>query len=230
MNKRTVVITGANGNLGSVVVETFLGKGYKVIATVFPSASTHSISHPDLEVHAVDLSKEGDTEKFVEEVLAEHTCIDAVLMLAGGFAMGNIANTTAKELQQQLTLNFQTAFNIAGPIFRSMKQKGYGRLIFIGSRAALHAGEGKDLLAYGLSKSLLFKFASYLNEEAKGTNVVASVVVPGVIDTAANRSAMPDIDPAGWVKPEELASLFDFICSDKSLALREPVLKMYGSA
>jgi NAD(P)-dependent dehydrogenase (short-subunit alcohol dehydrogenase family) len=106
----------------------------------------------------------------------------------------------------------------------------YGRLVFIGARPALKASQGKGLIAYALSKSLLFKVAELLNEEGKNKNVVASVVVPSTIDTPANRASMPDADPNNWVKPEEIADVLELICSDKGNVLREPVYKVYGNS
>jgi len=98
------------------------------------------------------------------------------------------------------------------------------------SRPALKASQGKNLIAYALSKSLLFKLAELLNEEAKGENVVVSVVVPSTIDTAINRKAMPDTNPAKWVKPEQLADILEFICSDKGFPIREAIYKVYNDA
>ena len=80
-----------------------------------------------------------------------------------------------------------------------MLVNGSGRLVFIGSRPAFEATQGKNLIAYGLSKSLLFTLAEYLNEEARGKNVTATVVVPSTLDTPMNRKSMPETDPAVWV-------------------------------
>jgi len=86
------------------------------------------------------------------------------------------------------------------------------------------------LIAYSLSKSLLFKLAEYVNEEAKGKNVTATVVVPSTIDTAPNRKSMPNANPDNWVKPEALAEILEFIVSEKGTPLRETVLKVYNNA
>ena len=105
-----------------------------------------------------------------------------------------------------------------------------GRLIFIGARPALVASQGKNLIAYGLSKSLLFKLAEYLNAEAKGKNVTATVVALSTLDTGQNRKSMPDANPDNWVKPEAAAEILEFICSDKGSPFRETVLKVYNNA
>jgi NAD(P)-dependent dehydrogenase (short-subunit alcohol dehydrogenase family) len=111
-----------------------------------------------------------------------------------------------------------------------MMEQGYGRLVFVGARPALVAAQGKGLIAYGLSKSLLFKLAEYLNAEAKGKNVVCSVIVPSTIDTSINRQSMPEANPDNWVKAEQIADVLEFICSDKGMPVREPVYKIYNNA
>jgi len=102
-------------------------------------------------------------------------------------------------------------------------------LVYIGARPAIEPAQGKNLVAYGLSKSLLFKLAEYLNEEAKGKNVTATVVAPSTLDTPLNRKTMPDTDPAIWVKPAALAEILEFVVSEKSSVLRESVLKVYNN-
>jgi NAD(P)-dependent dehydrogenase (short-subunit alcohol dehydrogenase family) len=111
-----------------------------------------------------------------------------------------------------------------------MLENNSGRLVFIGSRPALEAKYGKNLIAYGLSKSLLFKLAEYINEEAKGKNVTATVIAPSTLDTPQNRQSMPDVNPNIWVQPEALAEILEFIVSEKALPLREPIFKVYNNA
>jgi len=94
----------------------------------------------------------------------------------------------------------------------------------------LNAAQGKGLIAYGLSKSLLFKLAEFLNEDAKGKNVTVTVVAPSTLDTPLNRQSMPDVNPGISVKPSALAEILEFIVSDKSSVLRETVLKVYNNA
>ena len=151
-------------------------------------------------------------------------------MLAGGFAMGNINDTDGNAFKKMLAINFETAYYLARPLFQHMLQNGYGRLVFIGSRPALNAAEGKSKLGYALSKSLLFKLAELLNAEAKGKNVVASIIAPSTIDTAENRESMPDAKFDNWVKAEEIADVLEMICSEKGNAMREVILKMYNNA
>jgi len=228
---KIILITGANGNLGAATVKKFLDEGYKVIAV--DHSGTHlgfAASHDDFELRSVDLADEEAVETFLQEVIELYGRIDGALLLAGGFAMGDINATDGAALKKMYSLNFETVYFAARILFQHMLQNGYGRLVFMGARPALKPEQGKGALAYSLSKSLLFELAGLLNATAKGKNVVTSVVAPSTIDTAVNRESMPDADPAAWVQPAQIASLLEFICSEKGDALRDPVYKIYNNA
>jgi len=203
---KTVIITGANGNLGTAVTKEFIDKNYRVIATIANENSKKDfVTHPNLDISVVNLTDEKETSSFVENVIQKYARIDAALLLVGGFAMGGIENTTGGDLRKQIALNFETAFYVTKPLFGHMVNNKKGNIVFIGARPALNPAQGKDLIAYGLSKSLLFKLAEYLNEAARGLNVSVSVVVPSTLDTPLNRKEMPEVNPDIWVKPGEIA-------------------------
>ena len=228
---KTIIITGANGNLGTAVTNHLLKEGYNIVATVHSEEARKDLPKSEnLQVEVVNLTNEEETAAFIERAIHAHGQIDAALLLVGGFAMGNVEVTTGADIKKQLSLNFDTAYYVARPLFQHMKGNGQGRIVFIGSRPALEATAGKDLVAYGLSKSLLFKLADYLNADAKGTNVTATVIVPSTLDTALNRKSMPDANPDNWVKPEALAAVLEFVVSDKAGPLRETVLKVYNNS
>jgi len=228
---KVVIITGANGNLGTATVKKFLGEGYYVVAV--DGKSNHlefALGNAAFEFHSVNLTSETETGSFVQSVIEKHGKVHAAMLLVGGFAMGNIEATSGTDIHKMYSLNFETAYFVARPLLAHMKANGYGRLVFIGARPALKPGGGKNMVAYSLTKSLLFNLADLINAETKGTNVVASVVAPSTIDTAINRESMPDADPNNWVKPEQIADVLEFICSDKGLPLRESVYKIYNNA
>ncbi|MBD0277828.1 MAG: SDR family NAD(P)-dependent oxidoreductase [Flavisolibacter sp.] len=228
---KTVIITGANGNLGLAVTHTFLNKNYKVVATVINDEAKNDFApHENLHVEVVNLMDETEAEAFVQKTIEIHKTIDGALLLVGGFAMGGIAATKMEDIKKQIALNFETAYNVCRPLYQHMLENNSGRIVFIGARPALKATQGKNLIAYGLSKSLLFKLAEYLNEEAKGRNVTVTVVAPSTLDTPLNRESMPDANPDNWVKPEALAEILEFVVSEKGTPLREMVLKVYNNA
>ena len=181
---KTVLITGASGSLGTAVTRHFLDKGYQVIATVHKDLeSPLPGGHANLEVKTVNLADEAETGTFIQSSIRSNGKIDAALLLAGGYAMGTIAATKAEDLKKQISLNFETAYHVARPLLEHMLENNGGRMVFIGGRPALHPPAGKTSVAYGLSKSLLFKLAEFINEEGKGKNVMAAVVVTSTLDT-----------------------------------------------
>jgi len=231
MANKTAIVTGASGNMGQAVVKKFLAEGYHVVGTIIPNDPVpFGIDDAKLEKVIVDLMNEDDSAKFVQSVIDKHGSVDAVVLTVGGFAMGKIADTKTADIHKQYKLNFETAYNVARPAFVQMMQQGSGRIFIIGSRPGISAKEGKGMVAYGLGKSLIFRLAELMNNEARGHNVVTSVVVPSTIDTPQNRKAMPDAKAENWVKPEEIADCIYFYCTDVAAVLREPVIKVYNNA
>jgi NAD(P)-dependent dehydrogenase (short-subunit alcohol dehydrogenase family) len=228
---KTAIVTGASGNMGQAVVKKFLAAGYNVVGTIIPNDPVaFETDDVKLEKVVVDLMSEDDSDKFVQNVIAKYGGIDVAVLTVGGFAMGKIADTKTADIHKQYKLNFETAYNVARPVFAQMIQQGSGRIFMIGSKPGLSAKDGKGMIAYGLGKSLIFRMAELMNDEAKGQNVVTGVVVPGTIDTPQNRKAMPDADFDNWVKPEAIADAIYFYCTDVAAVLREPVIKIYNNA
>jgi NAD(P)-dependent dehydrogenase (short-subunit alcohol dehydrogenase family) len=231
MNRKVAIVTGASGNLGQAVIKKFLAEGYSVTGTVIPDDPVPlEIRDAAFEKKTVDLLNEREAAQFVESVIQMHGRINAAILTVGGFAMGKIADTRSADILKQYRLNFETAYHAACPVFIQMLKQGSGRIFLIGSRPGLDMHHSKGMVAYGLSKSLLFRLAEMLNDEAKGTDVVTSVVVPSTLDTPQNRQAMPDADFSKWVKPEAVADVIFFYCSDAATILREPVIKVYGNS
>ncbi|ELR67989.1 oxidoreductase, short chain dehydrogenase/reductase family [Fulvivirga imtechensis AK7] len=226
--KKIAIITGASGNLGKACVSAFLDEDYDVIATVPPQESL-GYNVPDrVIVKEVDLTNEGDVSRFIADQALQRS-IDCALLLVGGFAMGNINDTSNAQLQKMFSLNFFTAYHCARPLFQKMQEQPTGgRIVIIGSKPALNPKEGKNAVAYALSKSLLFDLANILNAESSEGKVVTHVIAPSVIDTPPNREAMPTADFNAWVTPEAIASNILWLCSEKGASVRGGVFKLYG--
>ena len=226
---KTAIVTGASGNLGQAVVKKFIDEGYNVIGTIIPNDPTPMDFPTDrFEKSVVDLMNEEDSQKFVASVISKYGSVDAAVLTVGGFAMGKIADTSTGDIMKQYKLNFETAYNVARPLFVQMMKQNSGRIFIVGSRPGMDAKNGKGMVAYGMAKSLIFRLAELMNEEAKGHNVVTSVIVPSTIDTPQNRNSMPDANFKDWVKAEEIANTIYYYCTADAGSLREPVIKVYG--
>lgn len=229
--QRVVYVTGSSGNLGRAITLKFLKEGDKVIGTLLPEeVYTLPEEQKTLEIRHIDLLNEDETTAIIASDIREFGGIDIAILTAGGFAMGDLAKTGISDIHQQLRLNFETTYNAARPIFLEMLKKGRGRIFMTGSRPGLDMRNGKGMVSYSLTKSLVFRLAELMNEEAKGTDVVVTVLVPSIIDTPQNRKSMPDADFSTWMSPEDMAEIIFYYASPAASGLREPVLKMYHKA
>lgn len=233
MSKKTAIITGGSGNLGRAVVKKLLDSDYRVAVTLEPSSHVDEPfrnQSPQLDLYELDVTNEEKSANFVKHCMEKYGRIDVAVMLVGGFTLGAIADLNRASFETMLRLNFYSALAIAKPAFEVMRAQKGGRLIFIGARAGLDLKSGTYAVEYGLSKSLLFRLSELFNAEGNAEGVVSSVVVPSVIDTPANRGAMPNANFDDWVKPEVIAESVSFLCSDSGGALRDTILKVYHKA
>jgi Dehydrogenases with different specificities (related to short-chain alcohol dehydrogenases) len=226
--KKTIIITGASGNLGSIVAKRFLTANYRVWGTVHHASKEKQTDNDYTEV-VLDLSDENTTNEFVQQVVKKDGVVNVAVMAAGGYQQGALHETFKPDLLQQIDLNFITAYNIVRPIFEQMKKQKSGRLFLIGSKPGMEMQHAKSSIAYGLSKSLIFRLAELLNAEAGKDNIVTSVIVPGTIDTPENRKAMPGTDTSTWVTAAEIADIIYFYSSEAANSLRQPIIKAFNS-
>lgn len=224
---KTIIVTGATGNLGAAVVKKFVSEGYRVIGTITQRHQQTNLVLPEnVALKVVDLTNENATSAFVCDVIAHYGQIDVAVLTVGGFTMGSIQNTTAKDLLQQYQINFETTYNAARPIFCQMVQQKMGSIFLIGSRPGQHAANSKGMVGYSLSKSLVFRLAEMMNAEAAGSPVHTTVVVPGTIDTPQNREAMPGADKSQWVSPDAIALKIFTHATAKAQTNNEPLIQL----
>ena len=227
--KKHILITGASGNLGKSIVEELHQKGYPILATLGSERDLKTFEHlPNVKMQIVNVLDAENVNNFLVENEGFH--IQAAVLLVGGFAAGNIHETDLAMLEKMYQLNFVSAFNIVKPLMDYFEKRGGGQFIFVGSRPSLDVEEGKNLFAYSLSKSLVFKMAELVNATGKKHHITATVLVPSTIDTPQNRNAMPDADPSHWISPEDISKAVTFVLSDTGKTLRESVLKLYHKA
>ncbi|MGY6742188.1 MAG: SDR family NAD(P)-dependent oxidoreductase [Cecembia sp.] len=222
--ERNIIVTGAAGNLGRAVVSKFKREGYRVIALVEPE-SGDELEEAD-DVYEVDVTDEASVQDFAKEYQLQYGEVDAIGLLVGGFAMGDIENTGTEDLEKMIRLNFYSAFNMVKNFLPVMKKADFGNFLFVGARPALQPEDGKGVVAYALSKRMVEELANYVAEEAKGTRIRAHLFVPSIIDTPPNREAMPDSDFSLWVSPADIAEAMHYAVNNP--ALRNMTFKLYG--
>jgi NAD(P)-dependent dehydrogenase (short-subunit alcohol dehydrogenase family) len=176
----------------------------------------------------IDLSDETAVASFYASLPSD---LWASVHLAGGFAMGGLTETSLGDLRSQIDLNLVTTFlccREAVRCFRLRANGGGGRIVNVASRAALVASGGK--VAYSLSKAAVVSLTIGLAEELKREAIFVNAIAPGTIDTAQNRAAMPDMDPANMVPPADIASVILWLASPENSVASGAVIPVYGNS
>lgn len=168
---KTILVSGANGNLGKAVVQNFLKNNYTVIGLVHHQKD--EIKNENYNEFEVDLTDEAATAKTINAILEKHQDIAAAVLTTGGFTLGNIEKTGQKELQKQYALNFETAYFVTRSVLPNMKKNKKGKIFFIGSEPGMQTSKAKGVVAYALAKSQLFQLANILNSETEKTGIQA---------------------------------------------------------
>lgn len=204
---KTVLITGANGNLGHAAVSKFSGRGWKVIAVISHRASVEIFEGlNNVDVFKANALSEAEVLSTIESIIEKHTQIDAAVLTIGGYSGGSISETTTGQIQEMMQLNFYTAWHFTQSLFEKMASKQNGHLVLIGSQAGINLTEGTYAVAYSVAKTAVAKLAALISESGKKKNVVCTVITPATLDTPQNRKAMPDADFSRWQKPETVAA------------------------
>lgn len=221
---KTVLVSGATGALGESVTRALLAEGAQMagIARSWPKL-------PDDEFLPLvaDLTLDGAGESAVRWTLKRFGRLDAAIHLMGGFAGGkNVQETRIEDWDQMMNLNLRSAFLLFRAALPPLLENKSGRLIAVGSRAGATPMAG--LSAYGVSKAALHALVQTLAVENQHTGITANAVLPGTIDTPANRAAMPKADTSKWVTPASIAELIVWLASDASADVNGALIPIYG--
>ena len=228
MTQRVVLITGANGGAGRAITLAFLDAG-DTVAGVARKITAQDFNHANFVPIPADLIAPDGAGKAVAAAAALANRIDVVVHVMGGFEGGQpVWQTDDTAFERMLDVNFRSAVRIIRAAIPHMLGAAKGRVIAIGSRQAVEPAAMVG--AYNVSKAALVSLIRTLALELKGTAITANAILPGTIDTPANRAAMPDADPAQWVKPESIASLALWLASDPAAAVNGASIPIYGPA
>lgn len=215
MQGRVVLITGAKGGLGSFVTENFLAAGATVIGTS-RSIKQSDFANPQFTAMAVDFSDAAAVRGMVDQIISKFGKIDVLAHIMGGFAAGAVADPNDKIWAQMLELNLISAFHALRAVIPPMRKAKYGRIVAVGSLTATEAHAG--LGAYVVSKTAMATLVQTVALENADANITANVVLPGTMDTAANRASMPNADFSKWAQPNDVAKLI-LTLADESAGL-----------
>ena len=227
-NSRTALVTGGAGGLGATAVATFLAAGWRVVAPVRPG-SGGKVPHGAIVVSA-DLTNPDDARVAAAAAADDAQApLGAVLNLAGGYAQsGLIADTPIEDFESMFAVNLRPTYLTTAAALPHLVAAGGGSIVCVSSRAALAPFPGAS--GYVTSKAAVLAFAETVAVEYRKQNVRCNTVLPSVIDTPANRTAMPDADHSRWVTPAEIASVLLFLASAASAPTSGARIPVYGQA
>jgi NAD(P)-dependent dehydrogenase (short-subunit alcohol dehydrogenase family) len=224
MNGKVIVITGALGALGRVVVVEALARRARIASV--DHAPTQAPATADLfELGGIDLTDPAQARKAIEVAASHFGKLDALINIAGGFAFETVADGDPGSWKRMYALNVMTALNASRAAIPHLVASGSGRIVNVGAMGALQAGSGMG--AYAASKAGVHRLTEALAAELKG-KVTVNAVLPSIIDTAANRASMPKADFTNWVQPKELADVILFLASDAASAVTGALLPVNG--
>lgn len=225
-NHKIALVTGANGGLGTSITKALLNAGIHVVGMSRKIQQT-DFDHPSFTALPAEISADG-SRSVVSDIVGRFGKLDMVVHTVGGFAGGQtIAETDDTTFQRMMDLNLNSAFYILRAALPAMRKTGGGRIVAIGSRAALEPGVGVG--AYSASKAALVSLIRTVALENKDVGITANVILPGTMDTPANRIALPGADISKWVQPSNVAALVAWLVSDAGKDLNGAVIPVYGN-
>ena len=231
-----VVVTGGTGALGTAVVTALRHAGAVCHVTNLIAAELDNFAHKnDAGVHVssgVDLADEAAVGRFY----AGLPPLWASIHLAGGFAMAPVAEISAKDFEAQLRMNTLSCFLCSRAAVGAVRRRGEpgpggakgGRIVNVAARPGIEPRLGAGMVAYAASKGAVATLTQALAEELAGEEIWVNAVAPSILDTAANRAAMPDAPHHRWVAPAAIAELIAFLASPDNRATRGAVIPVYS--
>jgi len=231
---KVALVAGGTGGLGGAVSLAFLEEGAKVVATyrkeqefaALKSAAGANASA--LEGQLVDITDELATAKFVANVVSRHGRLDAVVTAIGGYAGGiKLWDLDTKTVDAMFSLNLRSGYSLARAVLPPMLKQRYGSIVNVAAKAAVDHGAGAA--AYAASKAAAVALIDSLAADTKGTGIRVNSILPSIIDTPINRQAMPGADFASWPKPQDIAQVILFLCSDAAKTIHGAAIPVYGN-
>jgi NAD(P)-dependent dehydrogenase (short-subunit alcohol dehydrogenase family) len=232
---KVALITGGTGALGRAVTAAFVEAGAAVAVTYVvdrevPECKECLGAQADAPLFIkANVTVEAEVQKLVQTLTQRFGRIEILLALVGGY-VGDLPVTQLPEAtwDHMMNLNLKSVFLCCKNVVPVMQRSGGGRIVTVSSRAAIKVFPG--ISAYAVAKAGILTFTETLAGEVLKDNITVNAILPSVIDTPANRKAMPGADYSAWVKPEEIARLLLFLTSDASREISGAAIPIYGRA
>jgi NAD(P)-dependent dehydrogenase (short-subunit alcohol dehydrogenase family) len=223
---RTVVVTGGTGALGKVVVGELLDAGARCRVPYLLQKEADAFPYKDrVEMVAdCDLTDESAVARLYDGL---HGKLYASIHIAGGFAMSNLVDTDKQGLMGMLNANLISCHLCSRAALRSFGADG-GRIVNIAARKAIEPQYGAGMSAYVTSKAAVVALTQALAAEVVSQNVLVNAVAPSIIDTPANRAAMPDAPHGNWPTPADIAATILFLASPRNQVTSGAIVPVYG--
>jgi NAD(P)-dependent dehydrogenase (short-subunit alcohol dehydrogenase family) len=232
---KVVLVAGGTGGLGRAVTLAFLEEGSTVVVTFRKQEELDALkilanaNAAQLEGFAVDVTDEAAVRQLFEKILAKHGRLDALVNTVGGYAGGvKFWEMDTKVFEQMLALNLRSGYALSRAEVRAMLKQGRGAIVNVAAKAALDHAAGAA--AYAASKAAAVAMLDSLAADLKGSGVRVNSVLPSIIDTETNRKAMPNADFAKWPKPNEIARVILFLCSEEARVIHGAAIPVYGDS
>lgn len=232
---KVALVPGGTGGLGRAVTMAFLEEGATVVVTYRRQAEMDDLKRlanahlSALAGHLVDVTHNDAVTHLVQRILADHGRLDILANTVGGYAGGaKLWESDAAEFDRMFALNLRAGYALLRAVVPALLNQGSGAIVNVASRAALdHAPAAAGYVA---SKAAAVAMLDSLAADLKGSGIRANSILPSIIDTPANRQAMPDSDFSQWPKPEDIARVILFLCSSEAALIHGATIPVYGSS
>ncbi len=229
--KCSAIVTGGTGGLGAAVVGRLLDDGWRVVVPWIVESELERVERREgLELIKADLFDPANVAEVVSAAQADEGApLRGLVNLVGGFAAGGrVHETPIEDFERQLELNLRATYLMTQAALPPMIEARGGSIVCVGTRAAVQPFRGAA--GYIASKAAVISFASAVAVEYRDESVRCNAILPSVIDTPANRAAMPNADHGRWVKPEQIAGVVAFLLSVDSEPVSGAAIPAYGRA
>ena len=235
LGSRLALVAGGTGGLGRAVSLALVEHNYMVAVTYRRREewgalqSAAGANRANLEGTSLDVTDEAAVTGLIRDLVEKHGRLDALINTVGGYAGGvRLWELDTGVFDQMLALNLRSGFVLCRAAVPAMLKQGYGSIVNVASKAAFDHASGAA--AYAASKAAAVALMDSLAADLKGTGVRVNSILPSIIDTEANRKAMPKSDFTKWPKPEDIARVILFLCGDDAKAVHGAAIPVYGDS